>query len=72
MSCYNKKALSLSDYYERIGMSSSLLLAVRKQEEIAQRESQKAEFEKTWIGRRRKKINLIKEKQEYLKRNHIG
>ena len=53
-------------------MSSSLLLAVRKQEEIAQRESQKAEFEKTGIGRRRKKINLIKEKQEYLKRNHIG
>ena len=53
-------------------MSSSLLLAVREQEEIAQRESQKAEFEKTWIGRRRKKINLIKEKQEYLKRNHIG
>lgn len=53
-------------------MSSSLLLAMRRQEEIAQKELQKAEFEKTWIGRRRKKIDLIKEKQEYLKRNHIG
>lgn len=53
-------------------MSNQLLVAVRRQEEIARRESQKAAFEKTWIGRRRKKIDLIREKQEYLKRNHIG
>lgn len=52
-------------------MSSSLLVPGRSREKISQKESQKAEFEKTWIGRRRKKIDLIKEKQEYLKRIHV-
>lgn len=32
---------------------------------------QKKEFEKTWVGRRKKKLNLIKEKIEYVKRNKL-
>ena len=32
---------------------------------------QKKEFEKTWVGRRKKKLDLIKEKIEYIKRNKL-
>lgn len=32
---------------------------------------QKKEFEKTWVGRRKKKLDLIKEKIEYMKRNKL-
>ena len=51
-----------------------LLHILNRDEEIANKieeNKQKKEFERTWVGRRKKKLDLIKEKIEYMKRNKL-
>ena len=51
-----------------------LLHILNRDEEIANKieeNKQKKEFERTWVGRRKKKLDLIKEKIEYIKRNKL-
>lgn len=51
-----------------------LLYILNRDEEIANKieeNKQKKEFERTWVGRRKKKLDLIKEKIEYMKRNKL-
>ena len=51
-----------------------LLHILNRDEEIANKieeNKQKNEFERTWVGRRKKKLDLIKEKIEYIKRNKL-
>lgn len=51
-----------------------LLHILNRDEQIANKieeNKQKKEFERTWVERRKKKLNLIKEKIEYMKRNKL-
>lgn len=51
-----------------------LLHILNSDEEIANKieeNKQKKEFGKTWVGRRKKKLDLIKEKIEYMKQNKL-
>ena len=51
-----------------------LLHILNRDEEIANKieeNKQKKEFERTCVGRRKKKLDLIKEKIEYMKRNKL-
>ena len=51
-----------------------LLHILNRDEEIANKieeNKQKKEFERTWVGRRKKKLDLIKEKIEYMKQNKL-
>ena len=51
-----------------------LLHILNRDKEIANKieeNKQKKEFERTWVGRRKKKLDLIKEKIEYMKRNKL-
>lgn len=44
-----------------------LNISTRRNEELIQKEAQKAEFAKTWIGQKKSKMESAKEKQQYLK-----
>lgn len=44
-----------------------LNISTRRNEEFIRKEAQKAEFAKTWIGQKKRKMESAKEKQEYLK-----
>lgn len=44
-----------------------LNISTRRNEELIRREVQKAEFAKTWIGQKKRKMESAKEKQQYLK-----
>lgn len=46
---------------------SMLNISTRRNTDAIQREAQKAEFAKTWIGRKKIKMASAKEKQQYLK-----
>ena len=51
-----------------------LLHILNWEEELAnqiEENKQKREFGKTWVGRRKKKLDLIKEKIEYMKQNKL-
>lgn len=44
-----------------------LNISTRRNEEFIRKEAQKAEFAKTWIGQKKRKMESAKEKQQYLK-----
>ena len=48
-----------------------LSMPTRRNMESIQKEAQKAEFAKTWIGQKKNKIASAKEKQLYLKHSQM-
>lgn len=58
---------------EKVGKKMSwnefamLNISTHRNEELIQKEAQKAEFAKTWIGQRKSKMESAREKQQYLK-----
>ena len=51
----------------RMNEFSMLNISTRRNTDAIQREAQKAEFAKTWIGQKKRKMESAKEKQQYLK-----